>query len=70
MERINVILPLSTLRLLDKRLQRYKRSQFLDYAARAMLERTAGRRKAAQEYEALARELVSERVPPREKIDG
>ncbi len=74
-ERINITLPRSTLAALDKRLEAYKRSQFLSYAARALLERLEGRVVDAVGYEQAARALLrgthaAGSTPPGKKSPG
>lgn len=58
MERINVVIPLTTLKLLDRKVQRYKRSQFMAYAAAAMLARVEKDVGEAVVYERMCVELV------------
>lgn len=56
--KVSITIRRLTLERLRRRVVLYKRSQFLDYAACAMLERVAGRVREAEDYERMARELV------------
>lgn len=64
MERINVCLPADTLTLLDERVRPYARSQWLNYAALALVARLEGGHAAALaavDYERAARLLMRAR---------
>lgn len=58
MTRINISLPDETLARLDRVLTAYKRSQYLDYAAKAMLARLRGDALGAIDYERACRALL------------
>lgn len=58
MWKVSITIRKSTLDRLRHKVVRYKRSQYMDYAALAMLERLANRPEKAVEYERMARELV------------
>ena len=58
MERINVILPPEVLARMDKRVLPFKRSQWLAYAAQALMARLEGRVMDAVLYENMAKELM------------
>lgn len=58
MRKISINMRESTARALGRRVRVYRRSQFLDYAALALLARVRGAVRDAEEYERCARELV------------
>lgn len=71
LHRVNVCLPGSVLDEMDAVIERYGRSQWLSYAARAMCARLDGRVADAARWEAAARGLVrAEALPHRAPRDG
>lgn len=59
MMRVNLTLPDPTLAAMDKRLEPFKRSQFVAYAARALLARLDGDLVNAVGYEHAAKMLLA-----------
>lgn len=58
MWKISITMRRATMDRLRRHVVLYKRSQFLDYAALALLARVEGKAVVAEEYERMARELV------------